>query len=467
MGSSGDGGPASSAALNFPQGLAVDSTGNLYMTDAGNNKVRMITRSTGIITTVAGTGMIGSSGDGGPAKSATFNKALDVAVDSSGNIFIADAMIGQVYYGKVRLVTKATGIITTYAGTGEYGYNGDGIAASSAQLKYPVAVAVDSSDNLYIGDSYNYRVRLVTRSTGIITTIAGTGTAGTAGNNGPATMADLWNPYSLAVDSSGSIIIVDASVIRLVTRSTGDITHFAGMNYISQSSEGDGGDARFAYWGYVYAAAMDASGNVYLCDGMDSNVRLVTRGSNIITTFAGKPGGRMGQGGTTGDGGPATSALLQFPNGIAIDSSGNVFISDGNGYNIREVVSHVMPSSQPTVLPSQQPSRQPSTRPTKFNIGPRNPTSQPTTRPTRLVMSPPSAALRAVRLCVFVCTPFRAVVTLRLPLLLPFTDSVLSSPHIASSPLRPSVTPRAPSSPSRARERQGTPATPTRPPALR
>jgi sugar lactone lactonase YvrE len=393
--------------------LAVDATGNVYVADQQNNKVRMITRSTGFITTVAGMGPSGSTGDYGLATFAMLNYPYDVAVDSSGNIFIADT--GNY---KVRLVTKATGFITTYAGTGTFGSSSDYTMATNAQLMNPRGVAVDSSGNLYIADSGNYKVRLVTRNTGMITTFAGMGFQGTSGDSSPAIGAFLSYPSAVTLDSSDNVYIGDAYRVRLVTRSNGIITTIAGTGMYG--STGDGFFATSATFGYIYGVAVDASGNVYVADEFSYNVRLVTRSTGIITTFA----GQGGQYGTTGDGGAATSALLLYPAGVAVDASGNVFISDAGSNKIREVaaadsavrychlpffanfLSHVtrlscprlasQPSVQSTALPtplhtgpSSQPTQQPTADPTGQPTG--QPVAHPTSQPTQQPTSRPTA----------------------------------------------------------------------------
>ena len=164
----------------------------------------------GTITTVAGNGVAGYSGDGGLATAAKLYYPWHVAVDASGNLYIADR-----FCYCIRMVTKSTGVITTVAGNGIGGYNGDGIQATSAQLYNPLGVAVDASGNLYIADAWNYRIRMVTKSTGVITTVAGTGVAGYNGDGVQATSADLNNPLGVAVDASGNIYIADSDNHRI------------------------------------------------------------------------------------------------------------------------------------------------------------------------------------------------------------------------------------------------------------
>jgi trimeric autotransporter adhesin len=267
----GDGGPATSAGLTYPYGVTVDASGNIYIADSGNNRIRMVTRSTGIVTTVAGDGSYGYKGDGGQATSAGLYIPYGVAVDASGNIYIADS--GN---NRIRMVTKSTGIITTVAGDGLFGYKGDGGPATSASLYNFYGVTVDASGNIYIADSSNNRIRLVTKSTGIITTVAGDGTAGYKGDGGPATSAGLTYPYGVTVDASGNIYIADSgnNRIRMVTRSTGIITTVAGDG--SYGYRGDEGPATSAGLRNPRVVSVDASGNIYIAESYDNRIRLVT-----------------------------------------------------------------------------------------------------------------------------------------------------------------------------------------------
>jgi trimeric autotransporter adhesin len=326
-GYSGDGGLATSATLDYPSGVAVDASGNIYIADDENLRIRLVMKSTGIITTVAGDGTVGYSGDGGLATSVALGKPSGVAVDASGNIYIADT-----YHNRIRLVTKSTGIITTVAGTGSYGYSGDGGLATSATFISPNGVAVDASGNIYITDSGNYRIRLVTKSTGIITTVAGTGSFGDSGEGGLATSAALSRPYGVAVDASGNMYIADSGNerIRLVTKSTGIITTVAGD--VTYGYSGDGGLATSAALYYPSGVAVDASGNMYIADTDNKRIRLVTKSTGIITTVAGN-----GTRGYSGDGGLATSATLDDPSGVAVDASGNMYIADTDNKRIRLV----------------------------------------------------------------------------------------------------------------------------------
>ncbi len=328
QGYSGDGGAATSAELWDPYDVAVDSRGDIYIADTFNERIRKVTVSTGVITTVAGsTRTAGYSGDGGPATSAELDWPMGVAVDASGNIYIAD------YYNQcIRKVTASTGIITTVAGDGTQGYSGDGGAATSAKLNLPTGVAVDSSGNIYIADWYNYRIRKVTVSTGIITTVAGDGTGGYSGDGGAATSAELYYPSSVALDASGNIYIADADNyrVRKVTASTGIITTVAGDGTAGYS--GDGGAATSAELDYPYGVALDASGNLYITDVLNERIREVTAATGIITTVAGD-----GTQGYSGDGGLATSAELHSPMGVALDLNNNIYFPDIINERIRAV----------------------------------------------------------------------------------------------------------------------------------
>src|SRR5437879_1577083 len=224
-GGAGDGGDATIANLNSPAGVSVDSSGNLYIADLGNERIRKIAAATGIITTVAGNGVLGFAGDGGAATSASLNSPAGVSVDASGNLYIADYA-----NHRIRKVSAATGIITTVAGNGINTFAGDGGAATSASLNSPSGVALDASGNLYIADYFNNRIRKVDAASGIITTVAGNGSFGFAGDGGAATSASVSGPAGVAVDAGGNLYIANYSThrIRKVDAATGIITTVAG-----------------------------------------------------------------------------------------------------------------------------------------------------------------------------------------------------------------------------------------------
>ena len=326
-GYSGDNGSATSASIGSSQGVAVDSAGNLYIADSNNYRIRKVAAATGIITTVAGNGTRGFSGDNGSATSASIGSSQGVAVDSAGNLYIADS---NNYH--IRKVAAATGIITTVAGNGTRGFSGDNGSATSASIDSPYGVAVDSVGNLYIADSFNYRIRKVAAATGIITTVAGNGTRGFYGDNGSATSASIGSSQGVAVDSVGNLYIADSNNyrIRKVAAATGIITTVAGNGTTGFS--GDNGAASSASINSPYGVAVDSVGNLYIADSFNYRIRKVAAATGIITTVAGN-----GTRGFSGDNGSATSASIDSPYGVAVDSVGNLYIADSFNYRIRKV----------------------------------------------------------------------------------------------------------------------------------
>lgn len=322
----GNGGPAAQATINYSHAVAVDSAGNLYIADTVDQQIRKIDASTGVITTVAGNGQRGFSGDGQLAVNAQLSFPDDVAVDSVGNIYIADT--GN---WVIRKVSASTGIITTIAGTPDAGgYSGDGGPATKALLYYPEGMAVDASGNVYIADTNNNRVRKVTAATGIISTVAGDGNLGSPGDGGPATSATL-SPGAVALDSSGNLYIAVGCAVRKVTIATGIISDYAG-NYTCGDS-GDGGAATAAELGYELGhISLDSAGDLYIADYSNNAVRKVTTSTGVITTIAGN-----GSFGFSGDGGPGTSAALNNPEGVAAAANGAIYIADLSNLRIREV----------------------------------------------------------------------------------------------------------------------------------
>ena len=319
-GFSGDGGPSTSAALNQPSGVAVDAAGNLYVADSGNNRIRRVTSAGGTITTVAGSGTGGYSGDVVPATSASLWDPGGVAVDATGNLYIADTM-----NYRIRKVTP-TGVIRTVAGNGQYKFSGDGGPATAAALSRPTGVAVGGAGNLYIADTYNNRIRKVSPA-GIMTTVAGNGLAIFSGDGGPGTSASLLPPSGVAVDAAGNLYIADAWNHRIRKVSpAGIISTLAGNGAYKFS--GDGGPATAASLAYPWGAAVDAAGNLYIADRDNNRIRKVSP-SGIITTVAG--------GGSGGDGGPSASASLRGPVGVALDAAGNLYIADRGNQRIRKV----------------------------------------------------------------------------------------------------------------------------------
>jgi len=319
-GFSGDNGPAASAQLNFPTGVAVDSAGNLYIADYDNERIRRV--SNGVINTVAGNGMPGFSGDNGPATNAQLSNPVGIAVDSAGNLYVADT-------GNYRVRRVSNGVITTVAGNGTRGFSGDGGPATSAQFDGDQGVAVDSAGNLYIADDGNYRIRKV--SNGVITTVAGNGTPGFSGDNGPATSAQLNLPDGVALDSAGNLYIVDLFNNRIRKVSGGGITTAVGGG----SSLGDNGPAVSSQLAYPSRVAVDSAGNLYIADYGDNRIRRVS--DSVITTVAGN-----GTQGFSGDNGPATSARLNDPDGVAVDSAGTLYIADTDNFRVRKTSNGVI-----------------------------------------------------------------------------------------------------------------------------
>ena len=325
-GFTGNGGAATSATLNVPIQVAVDASHNLYIADSNNNMIRKV--SGGKISIVAGTGAAGYSGDGAAATSAQLSGPYSVWLDSSGNFYIGD-LNNQV----VRKVAGST--ITTVAGNNTPGYSGDLGPATSAQFNLPFGLATDSSGNLYIADSANHRIRVVA-PTGTVSTVAGDGNYRTppvgafAGDGGAATGAALNSPYGICLDSSGNLYIADSGNHRIRKVDTnGIITTVAGTG--TAGVAGDGGPALKAQLNRPWDVKVDSAGDLFIADYNNSRIRMVTP-DGVIKTIAGGTGT-----GYTGDGFIATNAQLNEPTGIAIDTNGNIYIADSANYVIREL----------------------------------------------------------------------------------------------------------------------------------
>ena len=328
--------------LSNPYGVAPDGSGNLYIADTGNHRIYKV-NSAGVISTVAGSGTAGYSGDGGAAVAAQLNFPRGVAPDGSGNLYIADT-----WNSRIRKVNSA-GTITTVAGDGTAGFSGDGAAATAARLSYPSGVVLDGAGNLYIADWQNGRIRKVDTA-GIITTVAGDGGVGFSGDGGAATAAQLSGPRGVAVDGSGNLYIADYSNHRIrKVNSAGVISTVAGSGTAGFS--GDGGAAMAAQLNFPSGVALDALGNLYIAEWVNHRIRKIATvpgfsagilSTGVITTVAGD-----GTGGYGGDGGTAVAAQLRSPTGVALDGSGNLYIADTHNNRIRKVGPPPPPPARP------------------------------------------------------------------------------------------------------------------------
>ncbi|HXB75695.1 MAG TPA: Ig-like domain repeat protein [Candidatus Acidoferrales bacterium] len=350
-GSGGVGGPATSAQLTTPGGIAIDSADNLYVADSGNNRVVRVDAATGILTLVAGNGAASSSGDGGPAAQASVNRPYGVALDAAGNLFIVEFSSNL-----IRRVDATTGIITTVAGNGTAAFSGDGGPAATAGLRLPTALAFDSTGNMFIADSGNARIRRVDAQSGIITTVAGNGTFGVTADGTLATAASFSPPLSVSLDRSGNLLIseIGSASIRRVDAVTGILSTFAGNG--SASFTGDGVPATSAGIGkYMTNVAMDSAGNYFFADGT-GRIRRVDGTTGVITTVAGNGTGAQNQlssggggGGsscanTVGDNGPASIATVDGAVSVVLTRNGNLIFSDWIDCRVRRVY---LPSPYP------------------------------------------------------------------------------------------------------------------------
>ncbi len=345
----GDGGPAADCELNNPIGIAVDAAGNIYIGDRDNNRIRKI-NTAGIITTIAGTGAAGFSGDGGPATDAKIYGPYGLCVDNSGNVYFADN--GN---DRVRQINNS-GIISTIAGGGSGGL-GDGGLATDALLS-PGGVVKDLDGNFYIADGINNRVRKID-ALGIITTIAGGGSD--VGSGIPATNAKLNTLYSIAIDNDGNIYTGEQSHSRVLKITpSGLLTIIAGTG--SSGYNGDNIPATSAKLHRVNGLAVDNRGNVYISDGRNNRIRMVNS-EGIITTIAG-----TGIAGYSGDGGPATSGQFSTTTGIAIGLSNNLFVADFANDRVREISNVVNVANNP-IAKSNDFTLYPNPNNGKFTIG--------------------------------------------------------------------------------------------------
>lgn len=400
LGYTGDGGPAVNALLHIPEGLALAPDGTLYIADWHNDRVRMITAD-GMIGTLAGNGTIDNQPDGQTSLNTRLS-VNDVAVDAAGNRYLVDPT-----YHRIRRVDASTGVVSTVAGNGSVGYSGDGGPATAASFGGPFTIAVDAVGDIYIADTDNQRVRRVDASTGIITTVAGDGTGGYTGNGGPATSAALLYPAGVALDATGNLYVMDSgnAVIRRVDAVTGVIATVAGTGRISGDA-GVGGTSPALDTDIVpNAGAFDGAGRLaFIQNGFDVGLYDPTCGTitgiGVVTGdyfpigIAADPAGDVfvsqngrvlefspsrgenaltgSSGGFAGDGGPAAAATVNDPEGLAVDSSGNLFMADVGNNRVRKIsgVGDTTPAQpgpcsspppSPSVTPSPSPSPLPST----------------------------------------------------------------------------------------------------------
>ncbi|MBM3995516.1 MAG: hypothetical protein FJ303_15375 [Planctomycetes bacterium] len=329
----GDGGLATKATLSEPFHCDVDNRGHLYIAEATNHCIRKVDLKTGIITTIAGNGKKGYTGDGGRATDATFNEPYAVVVDKSDNLFIVDRLNAV-----VRKVDGKTGIVTTIAGNGKKGYAGDGGKATDANMVEPNDCILDGRGGLLIADVGDWRIRRLDLATGVITTFAGTGRAKIKtkfrqdrnDDGGPASKALLIGARAVTVDGKGNTYVCEreGSAIRKID-AKGIITTIAGNGEWSYS--GDKGDAKAAVFAGPKGIRCDAAGNIYVVDCENHCIRKIDVKTNVVTTIA---GGRKGKG---GDGGPATDAGMDRPHGCVLDADGNLYIADSNNHRVRLV----------------------------------------------------------------------------------------------------------------------------------
>jgi sugar lactone lactonase YvrE len=356
LNSFGDGGLATESGIYVSQAVATDAEGNIYIGEAATGRIRQVDARDGRISTVAGNGTVGFSGDGGPATQASIGGVAGLAVDSKGNIYISE-LLGYVedpslpnspFVGhRVRRVERATGMISTYAGGRPRADSlGDGGPATQAVLKFPAGLAVDANDNLYIADSCNQRIRQVDARTRIITTIAGNGSSESpsdpcnpndpckgafAGDGGDAKQASLWRPLDVAVDRSGNLIIADTRNvrIRMVEAATGKINTIAGDGTVGDRDE----RATRARFVFPAAVAVDTAGNIYIADGQRTNkLKKLDKASGRVVTIGG-----TGEIGFFGDGGPASTAKFRGPTDMAMLPDGSFVFTDTFNHRVRKV----------------------------------------------------------------------------------------------------------------------------------
>lgn len=342
----GIGGPATSAELFSPNSVAIDKEGNLFIADTAAERIFKVEAATGRISVFAGNGAGGYSGDDGPATAATFNHPFGLAFGPGGNLFVSDSRNNV-----IRKINLSTGIIKTVAGNGSGAGPGDadacgavtpGLKAKQTTLCNPFGLAVDRDGNLYFTNATS-QVLKVTVSTGIVSIVAGTGSYGYSGDGGPAAGATLsWLP-GLALDSQGNVYIADSGncAIRKIVAGTGNITSIVGTPSSPYSGtcgySGDGGPASSALISSPFGLSADASGDIFVSDNTNNVVRMISASNGNVYTAAGRSANGHGIFGYSGDGGPAVNATLADPLGLAVDAAGDLYIDDNQNFVVREV----------------------------------------------------------------------------------------------------------------------------------
>ena len=322
----GDGGPALEAACQLPYACEFDPQGNLVVCMGRQHRIRRMDARTGIISRVCGTGEPGYTGDGGPALDAAINQPYGLAIDGNGDIYFA-----QRFDPAVRKIDAETGIVSTVAGTGELGYSGDGGPGNEAMLREPNDLFLDGRGGLLIADIQDQRIRRVDLATGIIATFAGTGEKSRAGDGKPATEASLMGPRAVCMDRQGNVYVAEreGNGVRRISPD-GILTTIAGAESVFGYS-GDGGPALAATWGAPKAMRCDLEGNVIVVDTENFAVRRIDHRTGIVTTIAG------GREGGDGDGGPAVEAGMSRAHGCGIGDDGNLYIADTHNNRVRVV----------------------------------------------------------------------------------------------------------------------------------
>ena len=327
-GYAGDGGPAAGALLNGPFDVGFDPPGNLYFSDTFNHCIRRVDARTGVITTCAGRGEAGYSGDGGTATRARFNEPYGIAVDNAANIYVADR-----HNHCVRRIDGSSGIVTSFAGNGSSGFGGDDGPASRAGMVEPNGLALDPAQTrLFIADVADHRVRVVDLASGFIGTFAGTGEPEHSGDGGPATAAGIYGARAVKVATDGTVYILErqGSTLRAVDPQSGNITTIAGTG--ERGYGGDNGPALRAVFDAPKELAIDREGNLLIVDTENHAIRRVDLSTRTVATIAGS-----GRQGGNGDGGPARAAALDRPHGAAVSADGAIYIGDTNNHRIRKL----------------------------------------------------------------------------------------------------------------------------------